>query len=305
MYAVGLHDKMATSYRRRKPRTGSTAIPFLITILISMIVLGSIAYYFYGKIKHKNVNLEPMKSAVTSISENDINEVLFVLKPTTENRLPAVMLLRFDPIRKQEYCVGIPLDLTMKYEGREETVQQCLDNRGINNLKNALAATLDQKIDRYMQLDSAGFHQLIGLIGNVQYLVTIRDTGLHEADTSQMLDSTQFETLLTSTHYYDEAERANVIGFSVAALLNQCDGQRIADNLDGYFSSIINKVTTNITNMDYSNHCHAIKFVFSNALAPARGMGVTCDNNNGKMYVNEYFIESMKRSFSQSTQDAG
>ena len=65
---------MANSYRRRRPKTGSTAIPFLITILISMIVLGSIAYYFYGKIKHKNVNLQPMKSAVTSISENDINE---------------------------------------------------------------------------------------------------------------------------------------------------------------------------------------------------------------------------------------
>ena len=110
---------MTNSYRRRKKKTGSTAIPFHITILISMIVLGSVAYYFYGKIKNKNVTLEPMKSSVTSISENDINEILFVLKPSIEGRLPAVMLFRFDPIRKQEYCVGIPLDLTMKYESRE------------------------------------------------------------------------------------------------------------------------------------------------------------------------------------------
>jgi anionic cell wall polymer biosynthesis LytR-Cps2A-Psr (LCP) family protein len=293
---------MANSYRRRKPKTGSTAIPFLITILISMIVLGSIAYYFYGKIKNKNVVLQPMKSAVTSISENDINEILFVLKPTAENRRPAVMLLRFDPIRKQEYCVGIPLSLTMKYDGREETVEQCLENRGISNLKDALGATLDQKIDRYLQMDSAGFYQLVGLIGNVNYLVSIQDVGLHQSDTSQLLDSSQYETLLTSKNYYSEEERASVIGLSVAALLNQCDGQRIANNLDGYFSAIINKVTTNITNMDYSNHCHAIKFVFGNAQAPARGMSVVCDPPvNGKQYVNEYFIESMKRSFSQIT----
>lgn len=270
-----------------------------------MIVLGSIAYYFYGRIKHKNVNLQPMKSAVNSISEDDINEILFVLKPTVENRKPAVMLFRFDPIRKQEYCVGIPLDLTMKYDGREETVEQCLENRGINNLKDALGITLDQKIDRYLQMDSTGFYQLVGLIGNVSYLVSIQDAGLHKSDTSEMLDSSQFETLLTSTHYFDEAERSSVIGLSVAALLNQCDGVRIADNLDGYFSAIINKVTTNITNMDYSTHSHAIKFVFGNAQAPARGMSVVCDTVNGKQYVNEYFIETMKRSFSQLTTDQG
>ena len=212
------------------------------------------------------------------------------------------MLLRFDPIRKQEYCVGIPLTLTMKYDGREETVQQCLDNRGINNLKDALGAALQQKIDRYIQMDSAGFYQLVGLIGNVNYLVSIQDIGLHKSDTSTLLDSTQFETLLTSNNYYNEEERSNVIGLSVAALLNQCDGKRIADNLDGYFASIINKVTTNITNMDYSNHSHAIKFVFGNAQAPARGMSVVCDPpKDGKQYVNEYFIESMKRSFSQIT----
>lgn len=295
---------MTNSYRRRRKKTGTTAIPFLITILISMIVLGSIAYYFYGKIKNKNVTLEPMKSSVTSISENDINEILFVLKPSIEGRLPAVMLFRFDPIRKQEYCVGIPLDLTMKYENREETVQQCLENRGINNLKNALAATLDQKIDRYIQMDSAGFQHLVGLIGNVQYLVTIRDTGLHTSDTSELLDSTQFETLLTSSHYFNEEERATVIGLSVAALLNQCDGERIATNLDGYFSSVVNKITTNITNLDYSNHAHAIRFVFSNVQAPARGMSVVCDPVNDKRYVNEYFIESMKRTFSQVTASA-
>ena len=290
---------MANSYRRRRAQTGTTAIPFLITILISMIVFGSVAYYVYGKIRQRNIELKPMKSATTSISEEDINEILFVLRPSLENRQPAVMLFRFDPVRKAEYCVGVPLDLTLTYEGREETVLECLNNRGVNNLKTALGTTLDQQIDRYIQMDSNGFQQIVQRIGNVSYLVTIRDTGLRAADTSQLLDGNQFETLLTSTHYYDEAERSSVIGFSVAALLNQCDGKRIAQNLDGIFTAVINSVTTDVTQMDYSDRRHAISFVFENAQAPAHGMSVVCDNVNGKQYVNEYFIDNLKRQFSQ------
>lgn len=273
-------------------------------MLIALIVIGSIAYYFYDKFMNKEYELKPMVGTTASISDADIKSILFVLKPDDAERLPAVMLFHFDPVRKQEYCVGVPCNMEVDHEGRTMTVRECLDNNGINNLRNALAKTLDQEIDYHVQLDSAGFQKMMGLIGNVTYLVTIHDDGLRPDDTSQQLDSTQFETLLTSTHFYSEEERSTVIGFSVAALLNQCDGKRIAANIDDYFNSIINNITTNVTAMDFSQHRHAVTYVFENATAPGRGMSVLCDQKDeNTLTVSPSFIETLKTTFSQQASE--
>lgn len=293
---------MATrAYKRRKSATGTTAIPFLITVLISMLVLGSIGYYFYNKLTVKDTELKPMQGTTTSISDDDVNEILFVLTPSSELRQPAVMLMRFDPIRKDEFCLGIPLTLVIDHEGREMTVGECFQNHGINALKNAVSKALDQEIDRYIQMDSEGFSKLIALIGNVNYVVPIRDDGLRPQSTSQVLDAAQFETLLTSKKYASEQERSAVIGLSVAALLNQCDGQRISANLDGYFSAVINAISTNITSMDYSAHRHAITYMFSNATAPAKGISLIYEQKDDQLLLTSAAIANLKVTFSQSS----
>lgn len=291
---------MATKAYKRKHAIGTTAIPFLITILISMIVLGVIGYYFYNKLTIKETELKPMQSATTSISDADINEILFVLEPTTENRQPAVMLMRFDPVRKNEYCLGIPLTLMIDHEGKDMTVRQCLSDHGLNALKNAIGKTLDQEISRYIRMDTEGFSKFISLIGNVNYVVPIRDDGIRPESTSQVLDAGQFETLLTSRKYSSEQERAAVIGLSVAALLNQCDGKRISANLDGYFRAVINTVSTDVTTMDFSAHRHAIAYIFEHADAPAKGISMIFDQKDENLVVTDSALQNLKVTFSQT-----
>lgn len=292
---------MATKAYKRKHAIGTTAIPFLITILISMIVLGSVGYYFYNKLTVKKTELKPMQSTTASISDDDINEILFVLDPTSEERQPAVMLMRFDPVRKDEFCLGIPLTLIVDHEGKEMNVRQCLQDHGINALKNALGKTLDQEINRYIRMDTEGFSKFIALIGNVNYVVPIRDDGIRPESTSQVLDAGQFETLLTSRKYSSEQERAAVIGLSVAALLNQCDGKRISSNLDGYFRAVINTVTTDITTMDFSAHRHAIAYIFEHTTAPAKGISLIYDQKNENLTVSAATLSNLKVTFSQLT----
>ncbi len=292
---------MASTTRRRGPKAGSIAIPFLITILISLIVLGGVGYYFYGKLTENHRELQTLKSATTSISDEDVNEILFALAPNeTERALPAVMLMRFDPVRKQIFCVGIPINLVIDHDGKDETVRQCLENHGIQTLRNDLGKAMDQKIDRYISLDSTGFAHLIALIGNVSYVVTVKDLDLRPSDVSQELETSQFEQLLTSTHYNSEVERNSVIGFSVAALLNQCEGQRISKNIDSYFKTMINSVTTDITAQDFSEHRHAITYMFENSNgAAARGVTLTYDNDGENLRLANGATDTLKTTFSQ------
>ena len=351
MHRMHCKNTMSISYRRRRgPKAGSTAIPFMITVLISLLVFGGVALYFYQQLTAKSDELPPMQSATTSISDADVNAILFVLDPDDEDRQNAMMMLRFDPVRKQIVCLGIPQDLQVVHEGRAMSVGACYTDHGLDALKNAVAKALDQQIDRYIQMDDAGFEKLVNLIGNVEYIVPIKDTGLRPSETSVMLDCKQFETLLTSNRYSSEEERSTVIGLSVAQLLNQCidndkkrgssnnnnnnDNKssitldidedkpeatggakkivwksRISRNLDSYFSSVINSVTTDITAMDFSNHSHAIRYVFEYASAPARGMGVMCTLEDGAVVPNQVFVDNLKILFNQvggsgSTSDA-
>ena len=294
---------MSRSYRRRGQKPGSTAIPFLITVLISLFVFGSTGIYFYRKLTAKTRELQPMQSATTNISDEDINTILFVLQPNDTDRLSAVMMFRFDPVRKQEFCIGIPLNMKVKHEGREMSVGACLSNHGAEALRTAVGTALDQEIDRYMMLNSDGFQAMVNLIGNVSYTVPIRDKGLRKSDTSVMLDNTQFETMLTSHNYSDELERSAVIGHAVSQLLNQCDGKRVGGNMDSYFNTIINQVTTDITAMDYNDHRHAITYVFQHAQAPARAMAIVCDAEGDFLIPNKTFIDNLKISFYQRAAD--
>lgn len=300
-----------TSYfrRRRGPKAGSIAIPFMITFLIALFVFGGVALYFYNLLTAKNDELQTMQSATSSISEDDINTILFVLDPDEPDRKNAVMMLRFDPVRKNIFCIGIPNDLQVVLDNKSMTVDTCYVNHGMESLKTAVSQVMDQPIDRYILLNHDGFVKLVDIIGNLQYRIPIRDVGLQPTDAVSTLDTLQFETMLTSMNYKDEEERCNVIGNSVAALLNQCiggeeatrargetdGGARIAQKLDTYFSAVINVVTTDITAMDFSNHRHAISYVFEYAKAPARGMGVICDTTaEGMIVPNPVYLENLK-----------
>ncbi|MBQ8922760.1 MAG: hypothetical protein IJ060_11505 [Oscillospiraceae bacterium] len=289
---------------RRREKPGATAIPFLVTVLISIFIFGGVALYFYNKLMAKDTELQPMQSSVTRISDADINTILFILDPSDPDhpeRETAMMLLHFDPVRKQEFCIGIPLDLQVPYEGKLMTAENCLLNHGLDAVKKAIGSALDQEVDRYIMMDSQGFDQLANVIGNVSYPSPIKDAGLRRVDdgVSVQLDNKQFETLLTSTRYDKETDRCTTIGLAVSRLLNQCDGTRIGNNLDNYFNTVINAVTTDITAMDFSDHKHAISYVFLYAQTPARAVSLICDEENGMLVVRPSFINDLKVTFYQ------
>ncbi|MCQ2417359.1 MAG: LCP family protein [Oscillospiraceae bacterium] len=308
-------DMSYSYYKRRGPRAGSTAIPFMITVLISLIVFGGVALYFYNKITVKTDELPMMQSATTSISDADIKTTLFILDPDEPDRQTAIMMLRFDPVRKAMFCVGVPLDLQVSYEGRNMSVGACYTDYKPEALKTAISELLEQPIDYYIQMDSEGFQTMVNLIGNVSYVVPIKDDGLRPSEAAVLLDNKQLETLLTSNNYSSEEERSTVIGLSIAQLLNQCigddnahgngavdGGARVARNLDSYFSAVINNVTTDVTAMDFSDHRHAISYVFEYAQAPARGIGIMCSmSDEGAVVPHPVFLDNLKIMFYQST----
>ena len=320
---------MATTYQRRGPKAGSTAIPFMITVLISLVIFGGVGFYFYQKLTLKSKELPTMQTATANISEDDINTILFVLDPDDDTRKNAVMLLHFNPVRKKIFTVGIPVDMQVIFDGKAMTVDTCYINHGMDAMKTAIADALGQPIDRYIKMDSNGFQRTVELIGNVTYRIAVRDTGLKpledtdgNEDVEVTLDNEQFETMLTSSKYGREGERCSVIGSSVAALLNQCiggtdiasttqnarrseGGTRVALNLDNYFGQMVDSVTTDITVMDFTEHRHAISYMFQYTSSPANGQGVQYGpNEEGALVPDKQWLDSLKITLAQHSQSS-
>lgn len=288
--------------RHKNKKTGTIALPFLVTILLSTFLLGGTARYFYHRLTTDETVLAAMPTATASISEDDISEILFILEPDRELGKPAVMLLHFDPIRKMEYCIGIPINMQVEHNDKKLTVEQCATTYGAAALRDAVAIALDQQIDYYVSMDSTGFQKISSIFGNASVVVTVQDYGISPSETAQSLDSTQLETLLTSNKYYSESERAAVIGIAISSLINQSNSQRIASNLDGYFSAAINACTTDITALDFSNHRHAVSYVFEHAPAPAQTLSIVgSENEDGTFILNEGFTDALKTALSQRT----
>lgn len=62
-----------------KKKTGSVAIPFLITLIISLAVIGGIAAYIYSKIDKKEASLVSMVQQVSDITDEDSHTILFAV----------------------------------------------------------------------------------------------------------------------------------------------------------------------------------------------------------------------------------
>ena len=288
--------------RNKHKKAGTIAIPFLITILLSTFLLGGTATYFYRLLTKDTRELAVMPTATASISEEDINEILFVMTPKDDIRELVVMLLHFDPVRKIEYCIGIPNNLEVEHNDKKMTVEQCAATYGASVLRDAVGEALDQPIDRYISMDSDGFQKITSIFGNAAVIVTVHDYGISPADTAQNLDSTQLETLLTSNKFFNESERTAIIGIAVSSLINQSTSERIAANLDGYFNAVVNACTTDITAMDFSDHRHAIQYVFEHCQAPAKTLSIVGEEDaDGVFHLSEDFTDALKTAFSQKS----
>ena len=63
----------------KKKRSGSIAIPFLLTFLISLIIIGGITMIIYDKIDSDNSSLLTMNNEAGSLSDSDSHTILLSL----------------------------------------------------------------------------------------------------------------------------------------------------------------------------------------------------------------------------------
>lgn len=244
-----------------KKKSGSIAIPFLVTMLVTMFLVGGAALFFYMDQAREDTVLKPMNPDGTLISESDKRTILCVLDPSGTDGEAVYALIRFNPVQKKTVCVSLPNTMLLHVDGKTVTTNIAYSNGGVSALKKALAAELGITIDYHLVFDEAGFERFYDILGGAEVTIPTEIEGLPEANTMQYLNGTQFFTLMTFDYNGDETQRCIINSFLITQLLNQAENARILETIDTTATNLVDMASTDISALVYQEHKHAVKFI--------------------------------------------
>lgn len=246
--------------RKRKQKAGTIAIPFLITFLISLIVIGLPTIYLYNYLTTDTLASDSdNKGNEFTPKLSDSKTILFTLDPNDDEYLNCFMLLRSIPYTRT--FVVLPVANNMYLESQGKTVDAVYTATGMNKLKASLEEELSISIDHYMFFRDEGFEKLCDIIGCAHYTLPSGLKGFNPG--SQFISSDGINHLITHYAFNTEEQRMTLAGSVIAQMINEAMGDRVAGNLDNSFNSVYALCETDITSIDFNNGKSAIVYMFA------------------------------------------
>ena len=256
---------------KQKQKMGSTAIPFLLTILISLIIIGGAALYIFNKVDNNGKSSTPdsveTNEYYTPTAED--SKTLMLIFDTEDSNSPVTfMVLRIDPEMKKYVCIPLASTSIIDYDGQILSLEEHYNNGGVIETKNSLESLLCVPIDRYMKMNGEGFQKICDILGGVQIYVPSDVDDMESGE--QYLAAAQIQKLVTYGEYKNgEQQRMIMVGTIVSSMLNQVSGERVAAGLDNSFTAVINLVDSDISVIDYSESSVALKYLLKQGNDPA------------------------------------
>lgn len=284
----------------KKKKSGSIAIPFLLTFLISLIIIGGIAMIIYDKIDSDNSSLLTMTNEAGTLSDSDSHTILFVLdlsdsidaqkdeeessdeessedeesydweKPDEdeedddeeeETKTAPYTFMIMRSMPVHKQMVFIGLPENMLAGEQNRSLTELYTSGGGADVKAAAEFSLEIPIDRYMVFDSDSFQKLCNIMGGVNFAVPGNIEGFKKSDGLQYLSPDQIERIISYGNFSGgEIQRISTAASLITAMTNQASGTRIADNLDNNFETLVNATDTDISALDYQQKKYAVKF---------------------------------------------
>ena len=284
-----------------KRKSGSIAVPFLVTIFIGLIIVGGAAYGIYRYLGFGKTTAPPEPTPRTgqTISYADNHTILMILDEPDQRCSSTFVLMRSIPIKKEIVFIGLPTNPIYLVDGSQQGLKSSYDRGGANTAVEYVQKVFGITIDRYMKFDSTSFKKVCDIFGGVSYEVNVDIAGFKNDGSSQYMNSTQIETFVTYSMFKGgERERALQSAALLVAMVNQADGKRIADGFDGSFNSIINLVgDTTVTSVDYKNHKTAIKNMFENGSSIAVSITIDGTDAGTDFLPSDNFIKSIVENY--------
>ena len=270
----------------KKKKTGSIAIPFLITLLISLVIIGGAAMIIYDKIDNDDSSLISMVNEVGTLSESDNHTIMFILdmsdsidsdsesyedtededdyydeydEDDDENEDEETDENSSKEYSYQPYTFMImrsePVDKKLTFMGipsnmligeNNKMAQDIYIDNGSSALVSNVEYTLGINIDRYMTFDTESFKKVCNILGGVTFAVPKGVKDVSSSEAEQYLSAEQIESII-SCGSYSGGELQRIS--TVSSLITAMMNQTNGERIAGNLDNSFNS----IINMTKSN----------------------------------------------------
>ncbi len=280
-----------------KKKSGSIAVPFLLTIFLGLLIIGGGAFgiYNYLGINKQDPLDEPTPRAAAIVTAEDSHTMLFILDEPDMKCSSTFVLMRSNPLEKRIIFIGIPANTISIIDGQQEHIKSSYERGGPQAAVNFVNKCFGIEVDRYMKFNSESFRKVCDILGGVTYFVEPDIAGFKKEGGEEYLNSRQIETLVTYPMFSGkEVQRAYTASSILSSMVNQADGKRIAENFKTSFDSVINMVTTDVTSVDYKNRQYAIRNMFEYGSSIADFLVMDGEASNDDFIPSEAFLEDVR-----------
>lgn len=274
----------------KKRKKESIAIPFLLSMFFTLIIVGIPVTKYYNYLLEVNEASNIDNSNETFIPDASNNTtLLFALNNEDPALRDSFMILR--TIATEQKLIFIPVSNDIVCDGKK--MADIYNSGGIIELNKAVEKTFDFKIDRYMDLSRESFTVLADVLGGVNYNVPKGLKGINEG--TQFLSSDLIITLI-SNKKLPEDKRTVTTGSVISDMLKQTNGERVVDCFDYTFNKLMNLVGsgTNITSIDYSSQKRAMAYIFDVSKVNATYKIPTCSETKDGLVLEKSAVKELK-----------
>ncbi len=279
-----------------KKKNGSIAVPFLVTIFVGLLIVGGAAFgiYKYFGLGNDEELKDPTPRQVATSTYEDNHTILMILDDPEIDCPATFVMMRSIPKEKKLLFVGIPTNTIALINDKQQSMNGAYTQGGPQAAVDFVQNIFGVTIDRYLKMNGAALIKICDILGGVTYPVKADIIGFKSDGTDQYLNSEQILKLMTYSLFDDgEIQRAYVASSIAADMVNQADGNRIADRFDDSFNTIANMSDTNITSVDYKNRKVAIKNMLSRGTKIASFLIMDGQKADGDFIPSSGFINNV------------
>lgn len=239
----------------KKRKKESVAIPFLISMVITLLLVGIPVFNYYNKmVTDKSGAIGNAAGSEFIPTEANDTTILFTFTPNDKNLRPSFVILRTSAMNRNFTFIPVSNDMLCGSEKMADIFRK----GGVIELKKAVEKTFETSIDRYMNLNDEALTVICDALGGVNYVVPDGLRGINAG--SQFLNSEFIITLISNVKYAEDA-RTVTTGNVFADMLAATSGTRAADIMDYTYNKVINVAETDITAIDFDNQKPALDYI--------------------------------------------
>lgn len=285
----------------KKKKSGSIAVPYLLTIFIGIIIVGGGTFFalkHLGIIGGDDTLPEPPKRQISTASYADNHSILFIYDEPDKKKSTSFLLMRSIPKDKKIVFIGIPTNTIAIVDDTQQSMLSAYESGGASGAINFTNKVFGIEVERYMKLDYDALIKVCDILGGVTYPVSEDITGFNGDGSEQYLNSEQIEKLITYSLYDGgEVERSFVISSVFSSMLTTSNCTRISDNLDSSFNTVINMVDSDISAVDYEKHKTALKYMLENGTNIASFLIISGEDAYEDFIPDEDFFDGLRKRY--------